>query len=116
MRISLRRSADCAALAREYLAHREQRLSQVRAAVALLDEGSTVPFIARYRKEATGGLDDGQLRQLEERLGYLRELGARRETIRKSIEAQLMHEHQHAQNEEKSQQRLQWTSPSAAQF
>ena len=64
------------------------RPEQVRAAVALLDEGSTVPFIARYRKEATGGLDDGQLRQLEERLGYLRELGARRETIRKSIEAQ----------------------------
>ena len=64
------------------------RPDQVRAAVALLDEGSTVPFIARYRKEATGGLDDGQLRQLEERLGYLRELDARRETIRKSIEAQ----------------------------
>ena len=64
------------------------RPEQVRAAIALLDEGSTVPFIARYRKEATGGLDDGQLRQLEERLGYLRELDARRETIRKSIEAQ----------------------------
>jgi protein Tex len=61
---------------------------QVRAAVALLDEGSTVPFIARYRKEATGGLDDGQLRRLEERLGYLRELDARRDVIRKSIEAQ----------------------------
>jgi protein Tex len=64
------------------------RPEQVRAAIALLDDGSTVPFIARYRKEATGGLDDGQLRQLEERLSYLRELGARRETIRKSIEAQ----------------------------
>jgi uncharacterized protein len=64
------------------------RPEQVRAAIALLDDGSTVPFIARYRKEATGGLDDGQLRQLEERLGYLRELDARRETIRKSIEAQ----------------------------
>lgn len=62
--------------------------AQVRAAIALLDDGSTVPFIARYRKEATGGLDDGQLRQLEERLGYLRELGARRETILRSIEAQ----------------------------
>jgi protein Tex len=61
---------------------------QVRAAVALLDEGSTVPFIARYRKEATGGLDDGQLRRLEERLTYLRELDARRDAIRKSIEAQ----------------------------
>jgi len=61
---------------------------QVRAAIALLDEGSTVPFIARYRKEATGGLDDGQLRRLEERLTYLRELDARRDAIRKSIEAQ----------------------------
>jgi uncharacterized protein len=64
------------------------RPEQVRAAIALLDEGSTVPFIARYRKEATGGLDDGQLRQLEERLDYLRELDARREAIRKSIDAQ----------------------------
>ncbi|MBL8734909.1 MAG: hypothetical protein JNL12_00650, partial [Planctomycetes bacterium] len=50
------------------------RVEQVAAAVKLLDEGSTVPFIARYRKEATGGLDDTQLRTLEERLGYLREL------------------------------------------
>ncbi len=64
------------------------RPGQVQAAIALLDEGSTVPFIARYRKEATDGLDDGQLRQLEDRLSYLRELDARRETIRKSIEAQ----------------------------
>ena len=47
---------------------------QVAAAVRLLDEGATVPFIARYRKEATGSLDDGQLRTLEERLRYLREL------------------------------------------
>ena len=45
---------------------------QVAAAVRLLDEGATVPFVARYRKEATGSLDDGQLRTLEERLGYLR--------------------------------------------
>jgi uncharacterized protein len=58
---------------------------QVAAAVALLDAGSTVPFIARYRKEATGGLDDVQLRSLEERLGYLRELEERRATILKSI-------------------------------
>ena len=50
------------------------RAEQVQAAVALLDEGSTVPFIARYRKEATGGLDDTQLRTLSERLIYLREL------------------------------------------
>jgi uncharacterized protein len=62
--------------------------SQVAAAVALLDEGSTVPFIARYRKEATGGLDDVQLRALEERLGYLRELEERRATILESIRSQ----------------------------
>jgi uncharacterized protein len=61
---------------------------QVAAAVALLDEGATVPFIARYRKEATGGLDDVQLRHLEERLGYLRELEARRATILASIKEQ----------------------------
>ncbi|MEM9101879.1 MAG: Tex family protein [Pseudomonadota bacterium] len=61
---------------------------QVEAAVSLLDEGSTVPFIARYRKEATGGLDDTQLRGLEERLQYLRELEERREVILKSIRDQ----------------------------
>ena len=60
---------------------------QVIAAVTLLDEGATVPFIARYRKEITGGLDDIQLRQLDERLIYLRELNTRRETILESIEA-----------------------------
>ena len=54
------------------------RPEQVQAAVRLLDEGSTVPFIARYRKEVTGGLDDSQLRTLESRLGYLRELEDRR--------------------------------------
>ena len=58
---------------------------QVAAAVELLDAGSTVPFVARYRKEATGGLDDIQLRALEERLGYLRELEERREAVLKSI-------------------------------
>ena len=62
--------------------------TQVSAAMQLLDEGATVPFIARYRKEATGGLDDGQLRHLEERLGYLRELDERRTAILKSIEEQ----------------------------
>jgi len=62
--------------------------SQVDAAIALLDEGATVPFIARYRKEVTAGLDDTQLRQLEERLTYLRELEERRATILKSIEEQ----------------------------
>lgn len=61
---------------------------QVKAAINLLDEGSTVPFIARYRKEVTGGLDDSQLRFLEERLGYLRQLEERRETVLKSIEEQ----------------------------
>ena len=64
------------------------RATQVEAAVRLLDEGATVPFIARYRKEATGGLDDTQLRHLEERLGYLRELGERRAAVLKSIEEQ----------------------------
>jgi protein Tex len=62
--------------------------NQVRAAVELLDGGSTVPFIARYRKEATGGLDDAQLRTLEERLRYLRELDERRDAIIESIRAQ----------------------------
>lgn len=62
--------------------------NQVSSAVSLLDEGSTVPFIARYRKEATGGLDDTQLRKLEERLIYLRELEDRRVAIRKSIDEQ----------------------------
>ena len=74
----------------------EQRLAlelaakpvQVAAAVALLDEGATVPFIARYRKEVTGGLDDTQLRLLEERLRYLRELEDRRAAIVASIEEQ----------------------------
>src|SRR6185436_12562272 len=61
---------------------------QVVAAVALLDEGATVPFVARYRKEATGGLDDTQLRTLEERLAYLRELEERRAVILASIEEQ----------------------------
>ena len=64
------------------------RVPQVEAAVALLDDKATVPFIARYRKEATGGLDDTQLRALEERLTYLRELEDRRAVILKSIEEQ----------------------------
>jgi protein Tex len=64
------------------------RVSQADAAITLLDAKSTVPFIARYRKEATGGLDDTQLRTLEERLHYLRELDDRREVIAKSITEQ----------------------------
>jgi uncharacterized protein len=63
-------------------------VSQVNAAVTLLDDGATVPFIARYRKEVTGGLDDGQLRTLEQRLGYLRELEERRAFILKTIAEQ----------------------------
>ncbi len=64
------------------------RPQQVAAAVALLDEGSTVPFISRYRKEVTGSLDDTQLRNLEERLRYLRELDVRRASILASIDEQ----------------------------
>ncbi|MFP8833883.1 Tex family protein [Hydrogenophaga sp. XSHU_21] len=64
------------------------RETQVQAAVDLLDGGATVPFIARYRKEATGGLDDIQLRELEARLSYLRELEDRRSTVLRSIEEQ----------------------------
>ncbi|MEZ5530011.1 MAG: Tex family protein [Porticoccaceae bacterium] len=64
------------------------KTAQVNAAVQLLDEGATVPFISRYRKEVTGGLDDTQLRTLEERLGYLRELEDRRSSILASIEEQ----------------------------
>jgi uncharacterized protein len=64
------------------------RPAQVAAAISLLDEGSTVPFVARYRKEATGGLDDTHLRTLEERLGYLRELEERRAAVLASIEEQ----------------------------
>ena len=62
--------------------------AQITAAVQLLDDGATVPFIARYRKEATGGLDDSQLRTLEERLTYLRELEERKQTVLKSIAEQ----------------------------
>ncbi|HWL62133.1 MAG TPA: Tex family protein [Steroidobacteraceae bacterium] len=64
------------------------RPAQVEATIALLDGGATVPFIARYRKEATGGLDDAQLRTLHERLGYLRALEERRAAVLKSIEEQ----------------------------
>ena len=64
------------------------RPAQVTAAVELLDGGATVPFIARYRKEVTGELDDIQLRELEARLAYLRELEERRAAVLKSIEDQ----------------------------
>ncbi len=73
---------------RQIAAELKVQESQVRAAVDLLDGGASVPFIARYRKEATGGLDDIQLRELEARLSYLRELEDRREAVLKSIEEQ----------------------------
>lgn len=64
------------------------QVKQVSAAIVLLDDGATVPFISRYRKEVTGGLDDIQLRSLDERLKYLRELDVRRQSILKSIDEQ----------------------------
>ena len=86
-------------IATELAAHSRQ----VIAAIELLDGGATVPFIARYRKEVTGGLDDTQLRTLEERLGYLRELEERRSAVLASIEEQgkltpqLRHDIEHAE-------------------
>ena len=81
-------AVDSPRIARTIAAEILAKPDQVNAAIDLLDGGSTVPFIARYRKEATGGLDDTQLRTLEERLGYLRELAARRKTVLESIEGQ----------------------------
>ncbi len=81
-------AADTAALAAIIASEINARAGQVTAAIGLLDEGATVPFIARYRKEVTGGLDDTQLRTLSERLVYLRELGARRKAILDSIDGQ----------------------------
>ncbi|MGV1957908.1 Tex family protein [Agrobacterium sp. 22-214-1] len=81
-------TADNARLASLIATEINARPDQVKAAVALLDEGATVPFIARYRKEVTGGLDDTQLRTLSERLVYLRELNARRASIVESITGQ----------------------------
>jgi protein Tex len=75
-------------IAEQIAAELSVRPQQVDAAIALLDGGATVPFVARYRKEATGGLDDTALRRLEERLGYLRELDARRRVIVESIRSQ----------------------------
>ncbi|WP_343211839.1 Tex family protein (plasmid) [Aliisedimentitalea scapharcae] len=77
-----------ARIARTIATEISARPEQVGAAVKLLDEGATVPFVARYRKEVTGGLDDTQLRTLSDRLSYLRELEARRDTILKSIKDQ----------------------------
>ena len=80
--MSQARLSTAAVIARELNAN----VSQVDAAIHLLDEGATVPFIARYRKEATNGLDDTQLRLLAERLHYLRELDERRTTVLKSLQ------------------------------
>ncbi|WP_349042892.1 Tex family protein [Agrobacterium sp. SORGH_AS 787] len=81
-------SADNARLSSLIASEINARAEQVKAAIQLLDEGATVPFIARYRKEVTGGLDDTQLRILAERLSYLRELNARRASIVDSINGQ----------------------------
>ncbi len=80
--------ANTARIARLIAAEIDARPEQANAAIELLDGGATVPFIARYRKEVTGGLDDTQLRTLDERLVYLRELDARRDTIIESIRGQ----------------------------
>ncbi|MGQ0564818.1 MAG: Tex family protein [Gemmobacter sp.] len=80
--------ADMPLIARTIAAEIGASPAQVGAAAALLDEGATVPFVARYRKEATGGLDDTQLRKLAERLAYLREFFARRAAVRASIAEQ----------------------------
>ncbi|WP_292894805.1 Tex family protein [Nitratireductor sp.] len=81
-------SADPKRIAALIAAEISARPEQAEAAIGLLDEGATVPFIARYRKEVTGGLDDTQLRTLSERLSYLRELDQRRDTILGSIREQ----------------------------
>ncbi|GES42487.1 RNA-binding protein [Rhizobium dioscoreae] len=81
-------AADIRSLAATIAAEINARPDQAKAAIELLDEGATVPFIARYRKEVTGGLDDTQLRTLSERLVYLRELEARRAAIIESITSQ----------------------------
>ena len=81
-------SADAKRIATLIANEISARPEQAEAAIGLLDEGATVPFIARYRKEVTGGLDDTQLRTLSERLSYLRELDQRRDTILGSIREQ----------------------------
>jgi len=80
--------ATAAAIAARIAAELAAQTRQVQVAIELLDGGATVPFVARYRKEATGGLDDTQLRTLEKRLAYLRELEDRRATVLRSIEEQ----------------------------
>ena len=82
------RYENCPTITQRIAAELSVNPQQVQATITLLDEGATVPFVARYRKEATGGLDDTQLRQLEERLIYLRELDERKTVILKSVEEQ----------------------------
>jgi uncharacterized protein len=86
--LNARMTADLSRIARTIADEIAARPQQVMAAIELLDGGATVPFVARYRKEATGGLDDTQLRRLEERLGYLRELEDRRRSVLESIRSQ----------------------------
>jgi uncharacterized protein len=87
-RLRVLMAADLSRIARTIADEIAAKPPQVTAAIGLLDEGATVPFIARYRKEVTGGLDDTQLRQLEERLAYLRDLESRRDTVLESIRSQ----------------------------
>src|SRR3978361_1368509 len=82
------RASDITRIAAIIAAEIKARPEQAAAAIELLDEGATVPFVARYRKEVTGGLDDAQLRTLEERLNYLRELEERRTAILNSVREQ----------------------------
>ena len=88
LRDPLSESQNDIKITQQLAAELKVRASQVRAAVALLDGGATVPFIARYRKEATDGLDDVHLRELEARLAYLRELEARRAAVVRSVAEQ----------------------------
>src|SRR3954463_10758476 len=101
-------AADTKRLAAIIAAEISAKPEQAAAAIELLDEGATVPFIARYRKEATGGLDDAQLRTLAERLVYLRELVERRAAILKSIgeQGKLTPELQKSINAADTKQRL----------
>src|SRR4029450_10830077 len=87
-RFALRRTRFMTSIAQRIAQELSVRVTQVDAAIALLDDKATVPFIARYRKEATGGLDDTQLRTLEERLPHLPQLEERRTAVLKSIEEQ----------------------------
>ena len=84
--------SESKSLSPEILLHLSQALAiplhSLTAVIELLDGGGTVPFIARYRKEATGNLDEVKVREIEEQLAYFRELAARRETILRSIEEQ----------------------------